>query len=148
MTVCEDIWHPPSALVLAHDGADYLFVLANGPTHGLERQGGPLSQQTWTDLLKVTAQLQTVFVICANRTGCEDGVTFGGGSSVHDPLGRLVAQGKMLDEDLVVCDLDRAVLRRARTAYPLLRDERLPLLSRELLRLLAVSTTDRESGGT
>lgn len=147
MTVCEDIWHPPAALVLAHDGADYLFVLANGPTHGLNRQGGPLSQQTWTDLLKVTAQLQTVFVICANRAGCEDGVTFGGGSSVHDPLGRLVAQGRPFDEDLVVCELDRAVLRRARTAYPLLRDERLPLLSRELLRLLAASADERDPGG-
>jgi predicted amidohydrolase len=146
MTVCEDIWHPPAALVLAQDGADYLFVLANGPTHGLDRQGGPLSQQTWNDLLKVTAQLQTVFVICANRVGCEDGVTFGGGSSVHDPLGRLVAQGKLLDEDLVVCDLDRAALRRARTTYPLLRDERLPLLSREILRLLAAPTTDRGGG--
>lgn len=146
MAVCEDIWHPPAALVLAHDGADYLFVLANGPTHGLEHQNGPLSQQTWYDLLKVTAQLQTIFVLCANRVGCEDGVTFGGGSSVHDPLGHLVARGKLFDEDLVVCDLDRAVLRRARTSYPLLRDERLPLLSREILRLLAVPTTDRGSG--
>jgi predicted amidohydrolase len=88
-----------------------------------------------------------VFVVCANRTGCEDGVTFGGGSSVHDPLGHLVAQGKILDEDLVVCDLERSALRRARTAYPLLRDERLPLLSREVLRLLASPATERGSGG-
>ncbi len=147
MAVCEDIWHPPAALILAQDGADYLFVLANGPTHGIKRQGEPLSQQTWNDLLKVTAQLQTVFVVCANRAGCEDGVTFGGGSSVHDPLGHLVAQGKLLDEDLVVCDLERSALRRARTAYPLLRDERLPLLSREVLRLLASPSTERGSGG-
>jgi predicted amidohydrolase len=146
MVICEDIWHPPSALVLAQDGADYLFVLANGPTHGLDRPDGPSSQQTWNDLLKVTAQLQTVFVICANRVGCEDGVTFGGGSSVHDPLGRPVASGKLFDQDLVVCDLDRSALRCARTAYPLLRDERLPLLSREILRLLATPATDRGTG--
>lgn len=147
MLICEDIWHPPSSLVLAQDGADYLFVLANGPTHGLDRPEGPSSQRTWSDLLKVTAQLQTVFVVCANRVGCEDGVTFGGGSSVHDPLGRRLAVARQFDHDLVVCDLDRSALRRARTAYPLLRDERLPLLSREIARLLAAASTDRGAGG-
>jgi predicted amidohydrolase len=146
MAVCEDVWHPPAALLLAQDGADYLFVLANGPTHGIDRRGEPRSQQTWDDLLKVTAQLQTVFVVCANRAGCEDGVTFGGGSSVHDPSGRLLARGKSFDEDLVICDLERAALRRARAACPLLRDERLPLVSREILRLIASPSPGRGAG--
>ena len=148
MLVCEDLWHPSTSLILAQDGADYLLVLSNGPTHGLDEPGEPLSWQTWRDVLKVTSQLQTVFVICANRVGFEDGVNYAGGSSVHDPFGRLIAEGRFLKEDLLICDLERSALRQARTFYPLLRDERLPLLSREVQRLLAVPTDQRGPGGS
>lgn len=146
--ICEDLWHPSSALVLAQDGADYLLVLSNAPTQGLGSPGGPNSHETWRDLLKVTSQVQTLFVACVNRVGFEDGISFGGGSSVIDPLGRTVVRGGFLTEELVVCDMDRATLRQARTSYPLLRDERLPLLSREVRRLMASPAVDREPGAS
>ncbi|MCZ6695087.1 MAG: carbon-nitrogen hydrolase [Acidobacteria bacterium] len=148
MLVCEDLWHPATALVMAQDGADYLLVLSNGPTHGLESAGEPASRRTWRDLLKVTAQMQTVFMICVNRVGFEDGVNFGGSSSVHDPFGRLIAEAGFLEEETLVCDLERTTLRQARIAFPLLRDERLPLLSREVQRLLALPAGRRGPGGT
>ncbi len=148
MLVCEDLWHPATALVLAQDGADYLLVLANGPTRQVHPEHGIASQQTWKDLVKVTAQLQTVFVACVNRVGYEDGVNFSGGSSIVDPLGRTLAQGKILEEELIVCDLERATLRRARTSFPFLRDERLAMLSREVQRLLAVPVAQRGPGGS
>lgn len=148
MLVCEDLWHPATALVLAQDGADYLLVLSNGPTQQVHPAHGITSQQTWRDLVKVTAQLQTVFVACVNRVGYEDGVNFSGGSSIVDPLGRTLGQGPALEEDLVVCDLERATLRRARTSYPFLRDERLGLLSREVQRLLAAPVSQRGPGGS
>ena len=148
MLVCEDLWHPASALVLAQDGADYLLVLSNGPTQRLEARGGPLSQETWTDLVRVTSQLQTLFVVLVNRVGFEDGVNFAGGSTVVDPFGRVVAQARFLKEELVLCDLERATLRQARTFYPILRDERLPLLAREMQRLMAVPTSRRGPGGS
>jgi predicted amidohydrolase len=148
MLVCEDLWHPATALVLGQDGADYLLVLSNGPTRQVLPEHGIASQQTWRDLVKVTAQLQTVFVACVNRVGYEDGVNFSGGSSIVDPLGRTLAQGKILEEELVVCDLERATLRRARTAYPFLRDERLGMLSREMRRLLSAPVAQRGPGGS
>jgi hypothetical protein len=43
----------------------------------------------------------------------------------------------------VVCDLERSTLRRARTLYPLLRDERLPVLAREIERLLTLPAHGR-----
>jgi len=86
----------------------------------------------------VTAQMQTLYVIYANRIGFEDGINFSGGSCVIDPAGEALAEGRLIQEDLVVCDLPRASLRRARTLLPLLRDERLPVLAREVQRLLAV----------
>ena len=148
MLICEDLWHPSTALVLAQDGADYLLVLSNGPTQNVDPSHTVGSVQTWRDLLKVTAQLQTLYVAWVNRVGCEDGISFGGGSRVVDPLGRTIAEGKSLEEDLVVCDLERSTLRRARTFYPFLRDERLPLLSREVQRLLSVPMAQRGPGGS
>jgi predicted amidohydrolase len=138
MMICEDFWHLSSALVLAQDGADYLIVLSNSPTEGIDAERGLRSLETWKDLVKVTAQLQTSFIVWVNRVGFEDGVNFAGGSCVYDPFGRQVAEAKLLEEDLLVCDLERAALRRARTLYPLLRDERLAVLGRELTRLQAL----------
>jgi predicted amidohydrolase len=135
MMICEDFWHLSSALVMAQDGADYLFVQSNSPTEGIDAERGLRSLETWKDLVKVTAQLQTSFIVWVNRVGFEDGVNFAGGSCVYDPFGRPVAEAKLLEEDLLVCDLERAALRRARTLYPLLRDERLAVLGRELTRL-------------
>jgi len=148
MLVCEDLWHPSSALILAQDGADHLLVLSNGPTHSVAGGCGSQNQETWRDLVKVTAQMMTCYVVLVNRVGVEDGIHFSGGSNVIDPLGRIVATGRPLHEDLIVCDLDRATLRRARTFYPLLRDERLPLLSREVQRLLSVPIEERGPGGS
>ena len=143
MLICEDLWHTSTALVLAQDGADYLLVLANGPTQGVQARRAPASQVTWKDLARVSALLQTVYVVCVNRVGFEDGINFAGGSCVVDPFGRTVAEGRLIEEDLVICDLERSALRRARTSLPLLRDERLPVLSREVQRLLAVPATGR-----
>jgi len=141
--ICEDFWHPSSALVLAQDGADCLLVLSAGPTEAIGRQGGSIGQATWRNLARVTAQMQTLFVAYVNRVGFEDGVNFAGGSCVFDPLGECLAEGPILEDGLVICDLERSSLRRARTLYPLLRDERLPVLAREIGRLLTLPVPRR-----
>jgi predicted amidohydrolase len=138
--ICEDFWHPSTSLVMAQDGADYLVVLSAGPTEGMDRRGLAV-HATWKNLARVTAQMQTLYVIYANRVGFEDGINFSGGSCVIDPAGETLQEAVLLQEELVVCDLPRASLRRARTLLPLLRDERLPVLAREVQRLLAVPAT-------
>jgi len=143
MLICEDFWHPSTTLVLAQDGADYLLVISAGPTEGIDRRRGLAGRTIWRDLVKVAAQMQTLYIAYANRVGFEDGIHFGGGSCLFDPFGEVLAEGGSLDEGLVICDLDRSALRRARTMVPLLRDERLPVLAREVQRLLAVPPTGR-----
>jgi predicted amidohydrolase len=76
--------------------------------------------------------------VLANRAGCEDGLVFGGGSVAVDPFGRILASLPPLDEGLEVVELGSEVLRRARTAYPLLRDDDLELVRRELERIRAL----------
>lgn len=135
LLVCEDLWHPACSWLLAQEGAETLFALSNGPTRGAGPDGKLTSVSVWAELLRVIARFHTVYAIYVNRVGCEDGLIFGGGSLVVDPFGRMVAEAPELDEALLTVDLDADVLRRARTVYPLLRDENLELVHRELGRI-------------
>lgn len=132
LLICEDLWHPTSAWLLAQSGAELILVPSNGPTRGTAPDRQITSIGVWRTLLQVTAQFQTAFIVYVNRTGCEDGLTFGGGSMVVDPFGRVIEELPPLEAGLAVAQLDPEVLRRARTAYPLLRDERLELVRREI----------------
>jgi predicted amidohydrolase len=67
--------------------------------------------------------------------GYEDGLNFGGGSIALDPFGRTLASLPALTAGVTVAELDDEVLRRARAAYPLLRDENLELVHREVSRI-------------
>jgi len=133
--ICEDAWHPTTAWILVQDGAEILFALSSGPTRGAKPRRGVTSLPVWHELLRTTAQFQTSFVVYVNRVGYEDGLNFGGGSIALDPFGRTIAALPALSSGLTVAELDAEVLRRARAAYPLLRDENLELVHRETGRL-------------
>ena len=135
MLICEDAWHPASAWILVQDGAEILFTLSSGPTRGAKPGRGITSLPIWHELLRTTAQFQTSFVVYVNRVGYEDGLNFGGGSIAIDPFGRTLASLPALVGGVIVAELDREVLRRARAAYPLLRDENLELVHREVSRI-------------
>ena len=134
--VCEDAWHASASWLIAQDGAEVLFVLSSGPTRGVRSAASdPSSVSVWHQLLRTLAQFQTTWVVYANRVGYEDGLNFGGGSAVFDPFGREAGRLPALEPGLAVVSLEAEVLRRARTAYPLLRDENLDLVRRELERV-------------
>ena len=133
--ICEDAWHPASAWILVQDGAELLFALSSGPTRGAKPGRGITSLPIWHELLRTTAQFQTSFVVYVNRVGYEDGLNFGGGSIAIDPFGRPLASLPALTAGVAVAELDHEVLRRARSAYPLLRDENVELVHREISRI-------------
>jgi len=135
LLVCEDLWHQTCAWLLAQEGADVLFGVSNGPSRGARPDRGVTSVAVWKNLVQITAQFLTTYIVFVNRVGGEDGLTFGGGSLVADPFGRVIASLPPLDEAMTVVELRDEVLRRARTAYPLLRDENLELVHRELGRI-------------
>jgi predicted amidohydrolase len=135
LLVCEDLWHQTCSWLLAQEGAEVLFTISNGPTRGAKPGREITSLTVWADLLRVSAQFLTSFLVYVNRVGCEDGLIFGGGSMVVDPFGRAVATLPALEESIVTVELEAELLRRARTAYPLLRDEDLELVRRELERI-------------
>jgi predicted amidohydrolase len=122
--ICEDLWHPSAAALLARQGVDLVICPSASPGRG-QLQGEAVGTASSYDVMTRTyAQLFTTYVLYCNRSGFEDGVGFWGGSRVVDPVGAVVAEVRGAHETLLVHRLERSAIRRARIAYPLLRDER------------------------
>lgn len=133
--ICEDLWHPSAAYLAAQDGAELIIGVSAGPGRGVYRGEELGSTLAWKQIIRSVAQAYTVYVVYVNRVGVEDGIVFSGRSEVIDPFGSSVAEARQLDEDLVIAEIDRRKIERARVMYPLLRDERLDLTRRELERI-------------
>lgn len=129
--ICEDAWHLSSPYLLNTDGADYVFTLANSPSRGLQKEKVS-PNKTWDDMMSTYSKLLTTFYIFAHRVGYEDGVNFFGGSRVYSPNGSVLGEAKLFDEELLVVELDKRDLRRARIETPLVRDAK-PRLVKEIL---------------
>jgi len=131
--ICEDLWHPSAAYLLSQAGVDLLICPSSSPGRGVSSAEGELgSAVLYGAILRTYAALFTVFTAYCNRVGFEDGYHFWGGSRLLSPDGQLLAGP--LDDSVGVLhvQLDRSDLRQARIAYPLLRDERIDLVRRQL----------------
>ncbi len=136
MLICEDFWHASPPYLLWLDGADLFLNHSASPGRGLT-SAEMLESARWVDHVnRAYASLFTSFVVHANRVGYEDGLNFWGGSAAFDPDGRVLVQGPLHEEALVMTELDLNQLHRTRARLPLLRDERTALVSRELNRIL------------
>ncbi|HEU0265959.1 MAG TPA: nitrilase-related carbon-nitrogen hydrolase [Geobacterales bacterium] len=135
MLICEDMWHLSASYLLAMDGATTLLCLSSSPARGVSNEADLGSSRAWQQLTSTTAMFLNCRVAYCNRVGCEDGVTFWGGSELLDPAGRVVVRGKILDEDFLLASADEGALRRERIFSPLMRDENLALTCRELTRI-------------
>jgi predicted amidohydrolase len=129
--VCEDAWHDSAWVLLQARGVDLVLVPSASPGRGVEaeRLG---SQRSWHGILATQAEFTGCYVAYCNRVGFEDDIHFWGGSAVFAPDGTTVAEGKLMDPDVVIADIDKAAITRARLQTPLLADENWDLTLREL----------------
>jgi predicted amidohydrolase len=137
--VCEDFWHPTLPSILAQDGAELLINVAAGPARGasVDADQGLGSAASWGTLLRATAALTTSYVAFTNRVGVDESLIFWGGSRVIGPDGVVIAEAPLFEEALLLAEIDLDEVARARSALPLLRDERLELTRREYDRIIA-----------
>ena len=137
--VCEDFWHPTLPAILAQDGAELLVNAAAGPARGasVDADQGLGSAASWGTLLRATAALTTSYVAFTNRVGVDESLIFWGGSRVIGPDGVVIAEAPLFEEALLLAEIDLDEVARARSALPLLRDERLELTRREYDRIIA-----------
>lgn len=124
--ICEDLWHPALAYLLALAGADVIAVLAAAPGRGVWNGGvaGPFaSWDGWIRLARATAQVHGVYLALANRAGVEGPVTFAGGSLIVAPDGHLLAQAGTEPGATLEAAAERTELDIARAAAPHRRDD-------------------------
>ena len=149
LSVCEDFWHASLPMLQAHDGASLLVNLAAGPARAPGGPAGLAAIAGWHKMQDTYALLGTVAVAFCNRVGNEEGLTFWGGSRLLAADGSTIVEGPLYEEALVVGALETDDLRMQRFSLPLLADERLELVRRELDRIIAeragLPTPDEET---
>jgi predicted amidohydrolase len=137
LSICEDFWHPSLPMLQAQDGASLLLNLAAGPARAPGSAAGLAAIAGWHKMQDTYALLGTVGVAFCNRVGNEEGLSFWGGSRLLAPDGSTIAEGPLYEEALVIGSLETDDLRMQRYSLPLLADERLELVRRELDRIVA-----------
>jgi len=137
LSVCEDFWHASLPMLQALGGATLLVNVAAGPARAPGSAAGLRAIGGWHRMQDTYALLGTVGVAFCNRVGNEEGLTFWGGSRLLGADGSVLAEGPLYEEALVVGALETDDLRMQRYSLPLLADERLELVRRELDRLIA-----------
>jgi len=153
LSVCEDFWHPSLPMLQAQDGAGLLVNIAAGPARAPGSPSGMAAIAGWHRMQDTYALLGTVAIAFCNRVGNEEGLTFWGGSRLLAANGAMLAEGPLYEEALVVGSVEADDLRIQRYQLPLLADERLEVVRRELDRVIAeraglpTAADDAEAGG-
>ncbi|MEP7040823.1 MAG: nitrilase-related carbon-nitrogen hydrolase [Chloroflexota bacterium] len=147
LSVCEDFWHASLPMVQALDGAGLLLNLAAGPARAPGSSAGLAAIAGWHKMQDTYALLGTVPIAFCNRVGNEEGLTFWGGSRLLGADGSMIAEGPLYEEALVVGAIDTDDVRMQRYGLPLLADERVELVRRELDRIITVRAGLPEPAG-
>jgi N-carbamoylputrescine amidase len=130
--ICADLWNPALVHIAACRGADLLLAPVSSAVEAVQGFDNPAG---WRTALDFYAMMYGLPVLMANRVGCERELSFWGGSRVLDAFGRTVAQAEG-DEALVVAELARSDIDRARERLPTVRDSNPALVQAEFGRWL------------
>ncbi|MCW5942349.1 MAG: hypothetical protein KIS66_08965 [Fimbriimonadaceae bacterium] len=121
--ICEDVWHSILPTMLAMRGAEIIVVPSASPARGFE---GPriANLDRYDRMLRAVSEEHGVFTVNAMLVGFEGGKGFVGGSRIVDPYGKVLQEGPIGKEGLVVAELDLETIDLARAQSPLLADLR------------------------
>ncbi len=98
VNICEDIWEG-NMLIRSSMRVSMLINLSASPYD--------IGKKAARDrLLKRRAREMKVFLCYANLVGGQDELVFDGGSLFVNPEGKVVAEAKVFEEDIIVADLD------------------------------------------
>ncbi len=122
--ICYDQWFPEAARMNVLGGAQILFYpTAIGWSDEL-RQEEPFSAERWEDAMRAHASMNGVFVAAVNRVGREGDLRFWGGSFIADPFGQVIARASRSREEVLVADIDLALIRVSQDGWGFLRNRR------------------------
>ena len=139
--ICWDQWYPEAARLTALSGAEVMiYPTAIGWHPGEKEDFGEAQFDAWRIIQRAHAIANGVYVAVPNRVGLEHGdvrgdrvegpgIEFWGGSFVADPFGRIIAEARRDREEVLVAEIDPAMIERTRRHWPFLRDRRLDAYS-------------------
>jgi N-carbamoylputrescine amidase len=135
--VCWDQWYPEGARLTALQGAEVLFYPTAIGWHPAEKdEFGVAQYDAWQTIQRAHAIANGVYVAGVNRVGMEHGdvqgnrisgpgLEFWGGSFLADPFGRILAKASHTEEEILIGEIDMALLEDTRRNWPFLRDRRI-----------------------
>src|SRR5580692_2461659 len=135
--VCWDQWYPEGARITALQGAEVLFYPTAIGWHPAEKtEFGAAQYDAWKTIQRAHAIANGVYVAGVNRVGHEHGdilgiraagpgLEFWGGSFLADPFGRIVAKASHDSEEVLLGEIDLALIEDTRRNWPFLRDRRI-----------------------
>jgi N-carbamoylputrescine amidase len=135
--VCWDQWYPEGARLTALKGAEILFYPTAIGWHPAEKaEFGVAQYDAWQTIQRSHAIANGVFVAGVNRVGHEQGdvlgnraegqgLEFWGGSFLADPFGRILAKASHTEEEILIVEIDPALIEETRRNWPFLRDRRI-----------------------
>jgi N-carbamoylputrescine amidase len=139
--VCWDQWYPEGARLTAMQGAEVLFYPTAIGWHPAEKEEFGVAQyEAWQTIQRSHAIANGVYVAGINRVGHENGdirgnraagqgIEFWGGSFLADPFGRILAKASHDKEEILIAEIDVAVIEDTRRNWPFLRDRRIDAYS-------------------
>jgi len=135
--VCWDQWYPEGARLTALQGAEVLFYPTAIGWHPAEKEEfGAAQYDAWQTIQRAHAIANGVYVAGVNRVGHENGdvlgnrvegpgLEFWGGSFLADPFGRIIAKASHNAEEVLIGEIDLALMEETRRNWPFLRDRRI-----------------------
>ena len=135
--VCWDQWYPEGARLTALQGAEVLFYPTAIGWHPAEKvEFGAAQYDAWKTIQRSHAIANGVYVAGVNRVGHEHGdvlgnrvsgpgLEFWGGSFLADPFGRIIANASHDAEQVLIGEIDLALMEETRRNWPFLRDRRI-----------------------
>lgn len=115
LTICYDMFFPEVSRLTRLKGAQLIVCIS----------ASPAIRRTFFEVLTMARAIEnTAFLAYVNLVGIEDGLQFWGGSRLVGPNGKILAQAKYDEEDLVMCDVDYADIKPVEAFVPTLRDLR------------------------
>jgi N-carbamoylputrescine amidase len=135
--VCWDQWYPEGARLTSLRGANLLFYPTAIGWHPAEKaEHGQAQHDAWRTIQRSHAIANGVYVAVANRVGHEQGdvrgnrvegagLEFWGKSFICDPFGRVLAEASHDKEEILIAEMDMALLEDQRRNWPFLRDRRI-----------------------
>ncbi|MGE0103945.1 MAG: NAD+ synthase [Blastocatellales bacterium] len=119
VNICEDIWYPGGPTkTQALAGAQIIINISASPYHsgkGRDRER----------MMATRAEDNAVAVAYVNLVGGQDELVFDGQSLVVDERGRVIARGRLFEEDFIVADINAERVFKERLHDPRRRQERI-----------------------